>query len=302
MPLIDRAKLTALLSNLLPSVVAESAKMKESLLVVHDTMDANWNEAKDHKTAAELDHPNGSVTTQKLANGAVTNQKMAANSVATDNIVDGSVTAGKMAASSVGTANIIDRSVTGVKIAQKSILAEHIGTGATSETINGARLDAVEDELSDHLADTVTAHGINTKASLNGDVTQSFKTKDLGFNGFYLRSKSTPAMGQSAASFLVDCSGVPVTGASDSLFIRLYVFAAGNDRQSKAEYFIGRDGFGGINIKEIFSERIDQFGPTISVTYSTSTKKISVNFSAHTGGGHVGRMFLVTNKEAVVFE
>jgi hypothetical protein len=171
------------------------------------------------------------------------------------------------------------------------------GVGRTTETVKG-----IADNISAHMADTTTAHGINTKANLNGDINQAFKSKELGFNGFNLRSKSTPIMGQSAASYLIDCSGVPATGPNDNFFVRLYVFAAGNDRQSRAEYFIGRDGFGNINIKELFSERVDQFGPTISVTYSSSTKKISVNFSAHTGGGHVGRMCLVTNKDAVIFE
>lgn len=50
MPLIDRTKLTALLGNLVPSFVSDSKKMKDSILVVHDTMDANYNEMKAFQT------------------------------------------------------------------------------------------------------------------------------------------------------------------------------------------------------------------------------------------------------------
>jgi hypothetical protein len=50
-----------------------------------------------HRTAAVLDHPDGSVTTPKLADGGVTEPKLADGAVTANKLADGSVTAPKLA-------------------------------------------------------------------------------------------------------------------------------------------------------------------------------------------------------------
>lgn len=51
--------------------------------VVDDITDLNT-ELTQHKTAATLDHPNGSVTTAKIADNTVTEAKIADNAVTTN--------------------------------------------------------------------------------------------------------------------------------------------------------------------------------------------------------------------------
>jgi hypothetical protein len=83
-----------------------------------------------HRTAATLDHPDGSVTSAKLASGAVTTAK----------IGDGQVTTSKLADNAVTTPKIADGAVTTVKLADGSVTAGKIadGTVGTAELADGA--------------------------------------------------------------------------------------------------------------------------------------------------------------------
>lgn len=59
----------------------------------------------------------GSITTPKLADGAVTTAKLLDGGVGTVDLADGAVTSPKLAAGSVGTAQLADGSVTSAKLA-----------------------------------------------------------------------------------------------------------------------------------------------------------------------------------------
>jgi hypothetical protein len=105
-----------------------------------------------HRTAATLDHPDGSVTSAKLASGAVTTAKIADGQVTTsklaDNAVttpkiadgavttvklaDGSVTTAKIADGTVGTAELADEAVTAPKIANNAVTTAKIADGAVT--------------------------------------------------------------------------------------------------------------------------------------------------------------------------
>jgi hypothetical protein len=83
-----------------------------------------------HRTTATLDHPDGSVTTSKIRDGAVTTPK----------IGDGQVTTAKLADSAVTTPKISDGAVTTVKLADGSVTAAKIadGTVGTAKLADGA--------------------------------------------------------------------------------------------------------------------------------------------------------------------
>lgn len=113
---------------------------------------------EDHKTANVLDHPDGSVTVDKIKDGAVTETKIGNSSVSTLKIKDGSitedklgeysVTTGKIAigavenkrilSGAVDTRTIADKAVTSIKIDDKAITSEHIADGAINSTNIGA--------------------------------------------------------------------------------------------------------------------------------------------------------------------
>ena len=74
------------------------------------------------------DLSDGSVTTNKIADGAVTSDKLADGSVTTNKITDGAVTSDKLADGSVTTSKIADDAVTSDKLADGSVNQQHLGT------------------------------------------------------------------------------------------------------------------------------------------------------------------------------
>lgn len=86
---------------------------------IQTLLDKRGNDLTTHKTAAELDHPDQSVTTSKLKDKAVTSGKIGDSEVKTVNIENLSVTNEKIATG-----------ITGDKIATKQIGREHVKSGA----------------------------------------------------------------------------------------------------------------------------------------------------------------------------
>tara|TARA_R100001086_G_scaffold242540_1_gene170324 strand:- start:540 stop:1778 length:1239 start_codon:yes stop_codon:yes gene_type:complete len=72
----------------------------------------------------------GTVTTAKLADDAVTAAKLASSAVVTASIVDDAVTAAKLASSAVVTASIVDDAVTQAKIADDAVGADQLAASA----------------------------------------------------------------------------------------------------------------------------------------------------------------------------
>src|SRR5690606_17521820 len=70
---------------------------------------------------------------------------------------DGSVTTAKLANGSVATPKIADLAVTAAKVANQTLTADKFVPGAlTNETQNALRITALEGEVDEHLAETVT--------------------------------------------------------------------------------------------------------------------------------------------------
>jgi hypothetical protein len=80
----------------------------------------------DHKNASTLDHPDGSVTTIKIANANVTTVKLATNAVTTEKIADDSVTNLKLINGAVTLSKIADGNITTEKIADKAVTLSKI--------------------------------------------------------------------------------------------------------------------------------------------------------------------------------
>ena len=156
---VPAENLTPILDNVLKSV----AEIKDREAELESAL-------KIHQTAAELDHPDGSVTTDKIANGAVSTDKIApsavtgsriANNAVTDTkIADGAITTSKIGKNAVDTDNIKDAAVDSAKILNGSIAARHIIDGqVTRDKI------AADSISSDKIANkSVTTEKINDGA------------------------------------------------------------------------------------------------------------------------------------------
>jgi len=70
---------------------------------------------------------NGSVTTVKIVDEAVTADKIAANAVTTAKLADGAVTGAKIPAQNITTAHLADENVTAPKVADGAVTADKIG-------------------------------------------------------------------------------------------------------------------------------------------------------------------------------
>lgn len=113
-------------------------------------MGIGWNEAGDGlknysvMSAGFVDLADGSVITSKLADLAVTADKIAVDAVQTVKIVDGAVTADKLASDAVQTAKVVDEAITTAKLADGSVVTAKIPDGAVtaSKIPDGSLSDA----------------------------------------------------------------------------------------------------------------------------------------------------------------
>lgn len=70
---VDRTLLSSYYQN--PGDVYDDTKTEGAYEVLAQQTDDNWDEHVNHRTAAELDHPDGSVTNRKIRNGTITADK-----------------------------------------------------------------------------------------------------------------------------------------------------------------------------------------------------------------------------------
>jgi hypothetical protein len=122
-----------------------------------------------HRTAPTLDHPDGSVTTNKIANNAVTTAKISDGAVTTVKLADGAVTAAKIADGTVGTAELANGAVTTDKIANNAVTTAKIADG----TVTIPKLANVSTDPAPNTLALRNAQGaLQDGAALSGRTTQ----------------------------------------------------------------------------------------------------------------------------------
>ena len=165
---------------------------------VDNAKQATKEEFDEHKEAVTLDHPDGSVTAAKLADGSVITAKIADNAVTESKLGNGAVTAEKLGAEAVGTSKIEDGAVTtdklgtnsvdSGKIADTAVTAEKIGTGAVetakikdnaveTDKIAGSAVTAAK--LADNAVETAKIKGeAVTSDKISASAVETDKIKD----------------------------------------------------------------------------------------------------------------------------
>lgn len=155
------------------------------------TVKANFQEVLNHKTATTLDHPDGSVTSSKIASDAVTQSKIADGAVTTSKLADYGITANKLA----------QYAVTSAKIYPGAVLTAHVKDG----TITMAKLSPdVKTALSNAGGDqsgTWVTYDDLTLAGVNGG--SGTANDDIDFGAYGVAGNS----------------GLPVSGTCGTLLI-----------------------------------------------------------------------------------
>ena len=116
-----------------------------------------------------FDIPNGSVNTDDLADGAVTNLKVAADAIDTANIIDGAVTGAKIATGAVQTGNLANDAVTADKLAVNAVVTDNVvDASITASKIDPNAFDRGIDKTTGKIGitNTVTA-GTHLGVSFN---------------------------------------------------------------------------------------------------------------------------------------
>lgn len=87
----------------------------DSIEAVNDAVDNVTSDVSDHKAAAVLDHPDGSVTTAKIANSSITTEKIANDAVTKNKIEDEAVSTEKLGFGAVTDERLADSAVNVIK-------------------------------------------------------------------------------------------------------------------------------------------------------------------------------------------
>lgn len=106
-------------------------RISESYHKINDNFDQVDEEITAHKTAAILDHPDGSVTTVKVADKAIVRAKIGDKAVGTGQLGDKAVTAAQLADGAVGSGQLGPGAATDTVIGDRTITDTAAPTGTT---------------------------------------------------------------------------------------------------------------------------------------------------------------------------
>ncbi|QJC53049.1 hypothetical protein HGI30_16695 [Paenibacillus albicereus] len=147
-----------------------NAKISESYTQINDGFTTVQSDIDSHKAAATLDHPDGSVTTAKLAGKAVTQAKLGDKAVGSGQLADAAVGTGQLADGSVTTAKIAGKAVGAAQVADKAIGSGQLADSAVGTTQIAAKA-VTQAKLGDAAVGTTQlADGAVTAAKVAADV------------------------------------------------------------------------------------------------------------------------------------
>lgn len=282
---VPNSPLTTFYTNTTAGTPASPEAVDAAMQAIVTTVNENYEAAQEinnglsgHKNNTVLDHPDQSVTTAKIKDANVTTVKLA------------------------------DASVTGPKIAPASITSAHIATGATSETINGARLDGVDVKLNDIAINVkhpplpfigVTGDGVTDDhnalqalfnlAQSNGRVKLYFP-EGVYCNGTYLRLYGNTFVDSHPLA------EIKRIGTVNKVFI--------NGEQGNSTYATGYNGEGNIHFNNISIDLNSGVGVASTMTVSCFDLGHGENIS-FTGvkirNGQIGHYFQVSSCKNVKF-
>lgn len=154
----NRTNLNAENGNLIAAIVADPNLLKTVLNEIYDYIDANWGDYNTHKTSAVLGHPDGSVTTAKIALAAITNALLAVNAVASANIQAGAVNNTHLASNSVANAQMQSGSIGNTQLQANSVATTNLqDASVTAAKIDPAIMNSNID-LNTHRLNTTLDH------------------------------------------------------------------------------------------------------------------------------------------------
>jgi len=202
-------------------------------------------------------------TSLTIANGAVTEAKLATNAVTTDKINSGVVTNAKLAANAVGTANIADEAVTLAKLPHGTssnngkFLRANNGADPTFETVSGTTIN--------NNANNKVITGSNTANTLEAE-------SDLIYNGSQLLVNT-----DQEAPFTSRKLTVANTGSGDACAIEIRSANNGTGRLyfTDSHLYSGSDA-GSYAGKVIYDHTTDHMGFYTGGDTSTPSEKLKI--------------------------
>lgn len=150
---------------------------------VQNEINKTNNGFKGHKESAELDHPDKSVTTRKLADRSVTTDKIAEESVTSGKIAKGSVTNEKIATGALDgryyTQSQVDSKVTDLNLKDDDLNKRIDNIVASAGNSNSEIVDARNDGVNGKIHATLKARLDETSAQL-ADIVYQVKSNGVG--------------------------------------------------------------------------------------------------------------------------
>lgn len=171
---------------------------------------------------------NGSITTARLADSAVTSAKIADGTIATGDLADGAVTSAKIADGTIATADIADSAVTSAKIADGTIVNADVNASAAIDVskLSGVVSSAQVGNLLTNAQASVESSLAGWGASGNLTLTYDATTAVYG-SGSGLATTTAGSSGLNVSNFSAG-SRLPVTAGRTYTLISHMRQAGGN--------------------------------------------------------------------------
>lgn len=135
-------------------------------------------ELNKHREAAIIDHPDNSISGEKIIDGAISNAKLASNAVASKNIQSGAITSDKIGSGAVTTEKLAGDAVTADKLADNAVATANIQVHAVT-TDRLAYKSVTTNELSDKAVTTRTlADKCVTNYQMGDNAVETYAIKD----------------------------------------------------------------------------------------------------------------------------